>query len=362
MLAKKKKVNKKKVDKKNVISIVSIIVVLLGVVGWICYINATNYVATIKGEKITVDEFKFFLGSTMVEMEQNANVDRTSESALKAFWDTKIEGMDAREYAKQQALNSAKEYKIQLIKAKEKGLKLSKNEIEETKAILNQIKQEMAANYGSDAKGEEAFRKDYNIGYDRYEKILRNLRLIYKYVEQELPTFDVTDTEMEEYYKESPNTVDKVKVRRIMFTTMNLNTQKEYTVQEKEEIKEKAKKVLERIKAGEDSEKLALEYSDDPSLQDNKGLFEVTAQTTSTIPGYVEWVLDHKPGDADLLESEVGYFVVKVESRTTYDEVKDAVKEAVQTKKYLERLEKWANDSEFNVIKNDNIYNKIYIK
>lgn len=356
-MAKKREVNKKKI-----ISIVSVLIVLLGVMGWLYYVNATNYVATIKGEKITVDEFNFFLGSTKLEMEQNASVDRTSESALKAFWDTKIEGMDAREYAKQQALDSAKDYKIQLIKAKEKGLELDKGELEEIKSILNQIKQDMAATYGGDAKGAEAFKKDYNITYEKYEKILKNLRLIYKYVEEELPTFDVTEAEMEEYYKESPNTVDKVQVRRIMFATMNLNTGKEYTSEEKKDIKAKAQKVLEKIKDGEDAEKLALEYSDEPSVQDNKGLFEVTAQTPTTIPGYKEWVLEHKPGDADLLESDVGYFVLKVEDRTTYEEVKDDVKEAVQTKKYLERLEKWAKESEFDVIKNENVYNKINIK
>ena len=356
-MAKKREVNKKKI-----ISIVSVLIVLLGVIGWLYYVNATNYVATIKGEKITVDEFNFFLGSTKIEMEQNANVDRTSESALKAFWDTKIEGMDAREYAKQQALNSAKDYKIQLIKAKEKGLELDKGELEEIKIILNQIKQDMAATYGGDAKGAEAFKKDYNISYEKYEKILKNLRLIYKYVEEELPTFDVTEAEMEEYYKESPSAVDKVQVRRIMFATMNLNTGKEYTSEEKKDIKNKAQKVLEKIKDGEDAEKLALEYSDDPSIQENKGLFEVTAQTTTTIPGYKEWVLEHKPGDADLLESDVGYFVLKVEDRTTYEEVKDDVKEAVQTKKYLERLEKWAKESEFDVIKNESVYNKINIK
>jgi foldase protein PrsA len=349
-------------NNKKIIAIVSVLVVLLGALGWLYYINATNYVATIKGEKITTDEFNFFLGSTKLEMEQNANVDVTSQSALKAFWDTKIEGMDAREYAKQQALNSAKDYKIQLIKAKEKGLKLDKGEIEETKVIFDQIKKDMASRYGGDAKGEEAFKKDYNISYKKYEKILKNLRLIYKYVEEELPTFNVTEEEMEEYYKESPNTVDRVKVRRIMFATRDLKTGKEYTNEEKKDIKAKAQKVLEKIKSGEDAEKLALEHSNDPSIQENKGLIEVTAQDQSSIPGFQEWVLEHKPGDADILESEFGYFVVKVEERTTYDDVKDAVKEAVQTKKYLERLENWAKESEFDVIKKENIYNKINIK
>ncbi len=355
---------KKKVDKKKIIAIASVLVLILGAVGWLFYINATNYVATIKGEKITTDEFNFFLGSTKIEMESNANVERRSESALKAFWDTKIEGTDAREFAKQQALDSAKDYKIQLLKAKERGLELDKGELEDTKATFDQIKLQMSSSYGGDAKGEEEFKKTYNISYEKYEKILKNLRLVYKYVEEELPTFDVTDAEMEEYYKENPNSVDKVKVRRIMFATMDLTstTGKEYTELEKKEIKAKAEDILEKVKAGEDAEKLALDLSDDTTVKDNKGLFEVTANTNSNIPGFQEWALEHKPGDADILESEWGYFVLKVEERTTYDEVKDAVKESVQTKKYLERLENWTKDSEFDVIKNENIYNKINIK
>jgi len=355
-LAKKQKVNKNKI-----IAVVSILVVLLGAIGWLYYINATNYVATIKGEKITTDEFNFFLGSTKLEMEGNANVDRESESALKAFWDTKIEGMDAREYAKQQALDSAKEYKIQLIKAMEKDMELDKGELEDTKATFNQIKNQMESVHG-EGKGEEEFKKTYNIGYEKYEKILKNLRLVYKYVEEELPTFDITEDEMKEYYGDKPNTVDKVQVRRIMFATMDLTTGEEYTDDEKEDIKKEADETLEKIKSGEDSEKLALELSDDTTVEENKGLFEITANTSSNIPGFQQWALLHKPGDVDILETEYGYFLVKVESRTTYDEVKDNVKEAVQTQKYLDRLEKWSKDPEFDVVKNESIYNKINIK
>lgn len=355
---------KKRVDKKKIITVTSLLVLTLGAVGWLFYINATNYVATIKGEKITTDEFNFFLNSTRIEMESNANVDKRSESALKAFWDTRVEGMDVREYAKQQALNSAKDYKIQLIKAKEKGLKLDKGDLEDTKATFNQIKSQMSSAYGGEARGAEEFKKEYNISFEKYEKILKNLRLVYKYVEEELPTFDVTEAEMEEYYKESPNTVDKVKVRRIMFATMDLTSEtgKEYTELEKRDIKAEAEKTLEKIRAGEDAEKLALDLSDDTTVKDNKGLFEVTANTSSNIPGFQQWALEHKPGDADILETEYGYFVLKVEERTTYDEVKDAVRESVQTKKYLERLENWTKDSEFDVIKNERIYNKINIK
>lgn len=353
---------KKKANKNKIIAVVAVLVVLMGAVGWLYYINATNYVATIKGEKITTDEFNFFLGSTKLEIEGNGNVDRTSETALKAFWDTKIEGMHAREYAKQQALDSAKDYKIQLIKANEKGLELDKGELEDTKSTFDEIKRNMSSSYGGDAKGEEEFKKTYNISYENYENILKNLRLVYKYVEGELPTFDVTEAEMKDYYKENPNSVDTIKVRRIMFATMDLTTGKEYTDQEKKDIKTKAEDILAKVKAGEDAEKLAIDLSDDTTVEDNKGLFEVTANTSSNIVGFQEWALEHKTGDVDILETEYGYFVVKVEGRTTYEEVKDDIKEAVQTKKYLERLDNWAKDSEFDIIKNESIYNKINIK
>lgn len=355
---------KKKVNKKKIIAIASVLVVLLAAVGWLYYINATNYVATIKGEKITTNEFNFFLGSTKVEMENSAGVDQKSETALKAFWDTKVEGMDAREYAKQKALDSAKEFKIQLIKAKEKGLELDKGDLEDLKSTFNGIKNNMSQAYGGEAGGEKEFKKTYNIGYDVYEKILKDLMLVYKYVEEELPTFDVTDAEMEEYYKESASTVDTVRVRRIMFATMDLTsaTGKEYTEQEKKDIKAKAEDVLAKVKAGEDAEKLALDLSDDTTVETNKGLFEVNSNTNSNISGFQEWALEHKIGDTGILESVYGYFVLKVEGRTTYDEVKDKVKEAVQTKKFLARLDGWEKESEFDVIKNDSIYNKINIK
>jgi foldase protein PrsA len=149
-----------------------------------------------------------------------------------------------------------------------------------------------------------------------------------------------------------------------MFATMDLTsaTGKEYTDQEKKDIKAKAEDVLAKVKAGEDAEKLALDLSDDTTVETNKGLFEVNSNTNSNISGFQEWALEHKIGDTGILESVYGYFVLKVEGRTTYDEVKDKVREAVQTKKFLARLDGWEKESEFDVIKNDSIYNKINIK
>lgn len=354
--------NKRKKNKKSIITVALILAVVLAAIGWLVYINATNYVATVKGEKITTNEFKFFLGSTKLEMENAANVDRNDENALKEFWNTKVEGIDAREHAKQKALDSAKEFKVQLMKAKEKGLKLDQGDIENVKSTLGSIKDAQTTNFGGVEEGEKDFKSVYGVSYKQYEKILKDLMLIYKYVEGELPGFDATEAEMEEYYKESPGSVDTVTVRRIMFATMNMDTFEEYTESEKKDIKAQAEDVLKKIKEGEDAEKLALELSDDTTVKDNKGLFKITTNTQSSLEGFKEWALEHQPGDADIIESIYGYFVVKVEDRTTYDEVKDKVKEAVQTKKYLERLENWTKESQYDVIKNERIFNKVNIK
>lgn len=356
--------SKKNMSKKKIIAIVSTLVLILGACGWLYYINATNYVATIKGNKITTDEFNFFLGSAKIEMQSKAKVDTKNEAALKAFWDSTFVGEPARDYAKQEALSSAKEFKIQLIKAKEKGLKLDEGNLRDVKSTLDNIKSGMASNTGGDEAGEKKFKKTYNIGYDKYEKILKDLMLVYKYVEVELPTFEVKDAEMEKYYKEKAENVDTVTVRQILFAKMDLTSAegKEYTEQEIKDKKAKADDVLKKIKAGEDAEKLALTLSDDTSVEEKKGLIEISAKSSLKIEGLKEWALDHKPGDADILDTVYGYFVVKVEKRTTYDDVKDKVKEAVQTQKFLDRLEEWKKDPQFDVVKNDSIYNKMNIK
>jgi foldase protein PrsA len=357
--------SKKNISKKKIIAIASAVVLLLGAGGWLYYINATNYVAKIKGEKITTDEFNFFLGSAKTEMQSKAKVDTKNETALKAFWNTTIGGEPARDYAKQEALDSAKEFKIQLMKAKEKGLKLDDGNLKDVKSTLDNIKKGMASKAGGDGSGEKEFKKTYNIGYDKYEKILKDLMLVYKYVEGELPTFEVTDAEMEKYYKEKADTVDTVTIRQILFAKMDLTSAegKEYTEQEIKDKKAKAEDVLKKIKAGEDAEKLALTLSDDTTVKEKKGLIEINAKSSLNIEGLQEWALDHKPGDADILDTDYGYFVVKVEKRTTYDDVKDKVKEAVQTQKFLDRLNnEWKKDPQYDVVKNDSIYNKMNIK
>lgn len=354
--------SKKNISKKKVIAIVSILVLILGLIGWVVYSSLTGYVATIKGNKITTDEFNFFLGSAKTEMQSKAKVDTKNETALKAFWNTTFEGLPAREYAKQQALESAKEFKIQFMKAKEKGLKLDEGSLKNVRTTLDQIKGGMSENAGGDEAGEKEFKKTYNIGYDKYEKILKDLMLVYKYVEGELPTFEVKDSEMEDYYKEEAKNVDTVTVRQILFAKMDLTSGKEYTEQQIKDKKATAEDILKKVKAGEDAEKLALTLSDDPAVKESKGLIEISAKSNLTIEGLQEWALDHKPGDAEILDTVYGYFVVKVEKRTTYDEVKDKVKEAVQTQKFLDRLEEWKKDPQYDVVKNDSIYNKMNIK
>jgi len=75
-------------------------------------------------------------------MENDAQLQ--DQASKEAFWDSKIEGVDAKELAKQKALDSCKEFKIQLLKARERGLFLNDKDMQEIENSITTLLNQMA--------------------------------------------------------------------------------------------------------------------------------------------------------------------------------------------------------------------------
>jgi len=112
------------------------------------------------------------------------------------------------------------------------------------------------------------------------------------------------------------------------------------------DVETRAQALLERARKGEDLSDLALEYSEDPSIQDNGGFFRdiPLAELEPTFRAGMQNLTD---GDLALVESGYGYHVVKVNERNpahvpSFDEVADQLREEARAEHAKEIFEQYA--------------------
>ncbi len=173
-----------------VIACVSVLIVLL--------FNANNYVAKISDHRITKDEYNFFLSSTVANYEYAANI--TGETR-NDYWNDA--DADRREMAKKQALETARDFELQLIKAKEKKISLDKTDLQKVESDMQMmIDVASGAAKSSESKDIEAsFVKEYGVTMDKCRKIYRDYVLASKFAQFEQGTIYPTDEEVDEHYE-----------------------------------------------------------------------------------------------------------------------------------------------------------------
>ncbi|ABN53832.1 MAG TPA: peptidylprolyl isomerase [Hungateiclostridium thermocellum] len=361
------KINKKE---KTVIAIISVLLVVVALAAGcgVWYSYATSYVGTVAGEKITTKEFKYFLGYVKIQMENDAQLQ--DQASKEAFWDSKIEGVDAKELAKQKALDSCKEFKIQLLKARERGLFLNDKDMQEIEnsitTLLNQMAQfdQAAKNTGVEVMSAEEMLKDtYGVTIQEYKEILKDLRLVLKLVEDEQKNITITEEELRNRYNENKDVFDKITVRHIIFYTINPKTDVSLSEDAKKKAYENAKKALERANKGEDMEALALELSEDSGVEGNKGILEINSLKVNEpkLSNLVKWAYEHKVGDTDIVETGYGYHVVKIEKRTEYKDVVQNVKNVILSERYNQILGQWKQEPQYDLKKNEFALKRIKI-
>ena len=161
----------------------------------------------------------------------------------------------------------------------------------------------------------------------------------------------VTDADIEQYYNEHKDEFEEAKVRHIL-----IGTKEEHSADDghghakddvdkagkgltKEQARQKAQGVLDRVRKGEDFAKLAQEFSDDPGSKDKGGLYDFFGRG-SMVPEFDKASFTLKPGEiSDLVETEYGYHIIKVEEQRTASLTDQATRQKIVEKLKQEKLE-----------------------
>lgn len=286
---------------------------------------AKSTVATVNGEKITrgeVDSSSLYLQQIAQAKAQNANFgkDDSSNEQIKSI--------------KSQVLEQMITEKVVLLQAKALNVNLDDPKIaEKTQKDFDDIKKTFA----DDTKFADALKqagytesslkvdiKNRNLQQQIYDKVTENVK--------------IDDTKAKEYYNmnqmkytEKPDTI---KLAHILVKT-----------------EDEAKKVLERLKNGEDFGKLAKELSTDEGSKDKNGEYEVPYVNSGFDQTFMSAAIALKEGEISKpIQTQFGFHVIKTIKKTEYpvkpfDTVKEEIKKTVEQeekdKTFNTELEKW---------------------
>ncbi|HHW00334.1 MAG TPA: hypothetical protein GXX36_12350 [Clostridiaceae bacterium] len=306
--------------------------------------NSKDYVAKVGSEKINLQVFDLYLEEVKSAMLNEAQINPDTPQA-ENFWKTaNFDGLSATEEAKRQALDALRELKIQVMKAKEKNVKL----LDEEKKILSDQAESDIQYYGN------------RIDVSALKQLYMEQYLAYKFYLSETSAINITDDEIKSVYDSDPKSFDMVTARHILISKRNLETGEWYSEEEQQEAENMAKDLLERVNAGEDMEKLAQEYSEDTGVTENGGLYTFT-KFDSYVQEFKDWAINANVGDTGIVESTYGYHVMRLENRETipYEDVEAGIKNSMLQEKFKELLEEWKKDPAYAVKINDKVYNTL---
>lgn len=335
---------------KKILSIILIAVVIAA--GIIYYIlDSESFVARVGGQKIKNYEYIFFLSAQKQVTESEAGV--TGEQEKRELWETTVDGEDPVVIVMNQALENAKEFKVQLIKAKQAKFRLSDSERREINRYLN--------NWLQKTENRDYVKNEIGISLSQFKDMMLKSQIVsrfaFDFMQKNSNSVTVSDEEAEKYYYANRKNIDDVTVRHILISIDdNMNNE------QKNEKRKFSEELLKRIEQGEDMSALVKEYSDDPGSKDNGGVYTFK-YSEPYAQEFKDWAFDAQIGDLDIVETQFGYHIMRLEDRSTFDDKKELARSELKANKlneyYQNQVKEWVNDPNFNLVKNEKILNKI---
>lgn len=263
-------------------------------------------VAKVNGIEIKKDYFDEVFNIAKAQQE---------ESNGPEIWEQEVQGKKFIDYAKETLLNNIINETILLENAADLGVTASEDQVD---AQIDYIKKNF--------ESEEKFKEYLESQHVTEEFVRNNIRksLIINNLSQELTkSVSVPEEELQAAYNEIKDSMYSVRASHILV-----------------EDYEEAKNILERAKAGEDFNKLAVEYSIDPSAKDNRGDLGYFSAGVM-VPEFEAAAFALEPGEiSDVVKTDYGYHIIKVEDKKvlTFEEVKSQLEQQLlpqYTSQYL---------------------------
>ncbi len=230
-----------------------------------------------------------------------------------------------QQYYLDRALNNMLSYGAMVKKANEANFKLDA----EDQKVLDEMPQTVekdAKDAGCDTV--QAY-LDMLFGpgttYQDYYDYMSAYYISQAYYAHRVSSVEITDEMVEQYGIDHEAEIiaggvekeDKIyAVRHILYEVKSSADNGTYSDADWEACREKAQKLLDQWLAGKHTEKsfedLAVKYSEDPGVKENKGLYTGLTKNTNFVEPFKEWYLDasRKVGDYGLVKTVYGYHIM----------------------------------------------------
>ncbi len=344
-----------------------LIIFVIAFLAWYM-IDSRSYVASVAGYRIKKFEYEFFLRQQVLKSEDDWGISGKSDEEKEQYWLKTEGGQNPWEAAKNETLNTSKKYMIQLIKAKEMGITVDSSVKSEVNQTLLIYQQQLNL---SDSDFALWVKQSTGVTLDQYRRILENTKVNDKfrseYLKQNYKPAGITEDEIKAEYESNPKLYDSADISYIWLSKYDETG----TTLSQEEIDAKmdmAGTILEKIRNGEDMDKLIETYTEEDTDDSDipPGKLTVNSSAYLQFPYFgdlFDFALEGKVGDSDIVDTDMGIFIVRIDDHTELDDVRGSVKSYLETSResewYNSELEKWSSETRFNIIKNDAVYDSI---
>lgn len=198
--------------------------------------------------------------------------------------------------------------KVLLVKAKEDSIEVDARQID---SMLDEQIKGMVRQVGSEKKLEDELGMSMRKIRNRFREQIEERALVENLKSKKLATISVGKGEIEEFYKTMkdslPRVEESVNLSHILVSVSAGGDAREKALA-------KIKEVQQKLEAGEPFEKLAQEYSDDPSGSRGGDLGFI--QRGDLVVPYEEAAFALEIGQiSDIVETEFGFHIIKLEDR-----------------------------------------------
>jgi foldase protein PrsA len=273
----------------------------------VCFVSgcAKNKFALKIGDRvITAEQYKAVAVSIKSQFLTDNGLEDTDD-----LWTRPISTNDsttAQQYLDAMIQSYLIEYNLYAIHFDELGLEIPADTLREIDDEVSALEKQYGGKEGLDkALREQGF------SYDEYKNQFYNevkkQQVILHYFGPDSEVNPTDRDEMRKYYNEY-----YTKVKHIFLSTKDSDTN-DFSVEEKKKVGETAQRIYDRIKAGEDYDKLLEEFNQDSGMTSNPDgyIFSVDEDNTTFPKAFSNAAFEMEFGEVRIVQTNMGYHIMK---------------------------------------------------